>query len=33
MPVFLVPALWVSGAVIVLGGGGYYLIHAGHLIH
>jgi hypothetical protein len=32
MPVFMVPVLWASGAIVVLGGG-YYLIHAGHLFH
>jgi hypothetical protein len=29
MPALLIPILWVSGAVIVLGGG-YYIIHVMH---
>jgi hypothetical protein len=28
MPVFIVPVLWVTGAVIVLGGGWYLIAHA-----
>ena len=30
MPVILVPILWVSGAVIVLGGGWYVVAHMMH---
>jgi hypothetical protein len=30
MPVFLVPVLWVTGAVVVLGGGWYVIAHAVH---
>jgi len=29
MPVFLVPALWAAGTVVVLGGG-YWIGHAHH---
>jgi hypothetical protein len=29
MPVFLVPALWVAGTAVVLGGG-YWIGHAHH---
>ena len=31
MPVLLVPVLWVGGAAVVLGGG-YWILHAVHVI-
>ena len=31
MPVLLVPALWVGGTAVVLGGG-YYVLHTFHVI-
>jgi hypothetical protein len=27
MPVILVPVLWISGAVVLLGGGWYFIAH------
>ena len=30
MPVFIVPVLWVAGAVVVFGGGWYVIAHAVH---